>query len=201
MHTRRLTFSLGDVSNVTNGAYVLSAAAVDAAGNYADPDASANRLGANHYHVFLRTRIPGPAFVTPATTLEDFMTAKYNDTRCPNVSVACLTQLSINQVNPADEAFTNAYQITNVTGGALFYADGVTRVEDGDFVPAANASEGLRFLNARDLNDENFFLRGEDGEEDKTKPARFGFIAWPSASLDQQGVVFLPAYGNVSVFR
>ena len=198
-HTRRLTFSLGDVSNVTNGAYVLSAAAVDAAGNYADPDASANRFGANHYHVFLTDEIPGPAFVTPATTLEDFMTAKYNDTRCPNASVACLTQLSINQVNPADDAFTNAYQITNITGGALFYADGVTKIENGDFVPAVNASEGLRFLNARDLNDENFFLKGEDGEEDKTKPARFGFIAWPSASFDQQGVLFLPAYGNVSV--
>ena len=198
-HTRRLTFSLGDVSGVANGAYVLSATAVDAAGNYADPDAAANRFGANHFHVFLTDGIPGPAFVTPATTLEDFMTARYNDTRCPNGSVPCLAQLSINQVDPADEPFTKAYQITNVTGGELFYADGATRVEEGDFVPAADAREGLRFLNARDLNDGNFFERGEDGLEDRSRPARFGFVAWPSASFDRSGVVFPPARGTVRV--
>ena len=201
-HTRRLTFSLGNVSGVANGAYALSATAVDAAGNYADPDAYANRFGANHYHVFLTDEIPGPAVVTPATTLEDFMTARWNDTRCgsnASSSVPCLAQLSVRQMDPADEPFTNAYLITNVTGGALFYADGVTRVEEGDFVPASNASEGLRFLNARDLNDENFFELGEDGLEDKNRPARFGFVAWPSATFDQQGVVYLPAYGTVRV--
>ena len=130
------------------------------------------------------------------------MTARWNDTRCgsnASSSVPCLAQLSVRQMDPADEPFTNAYLITNVTGGALFYADGVTRVEEGDFVPASNASEGLRFLNARDLNDENFFELGEDGLEDTNRPARFGFVAWPSATFDQQGVVYLPAYGTVRV--
>ena len=97
------------------------------------------------------------------------MTARWNDTRCgsnASSSVPCLAQLSVRQMDPADEPFTNAYLITNVTGGALFYADGVTLNAEG-VGPASNASEGLRFLNARDLNDENFFELGEDGLEDK----------------------------------
>ena len=63
-HTRRLTFSLGNVSGVANGAYALSATAVDAAGNYADPDAYA-RFGANHYHVFLTDEIPARRLSRP----------------------------------------------------------------------------------------------------------------------------------------
>ena len=206
-HTKRLTFFLGNVSNLTNGAYIFTATAIDAAGNYAKPDLNENKYGVNHYHMFLTDEIPGPAVVENTTTLEDFMTPAWNDKRCQNVSQAlsnesvCVAQLTIKQIDPQDEQYTAAYQITNITGGVLFYPDGVTRVNDYDFVPSYNASLGLRFLNYRDLNGLNFWgVDSETNLPDESLPLqKFGFIAWPSFSLQQSGVINLAAQGLVNV--
>ena len=187
-NTSRLTLTLANLTGLANGLYVLSASAVDLAGNFVDPDDSAHKHSPfHHYFITLTDEIPGPAAVTRGDTFEDFMTPLFNDTACVNdTAVGCETQLTIKSQNPADAQYTVSYLITNISGGVLFYSDGVTRINEGDFVPTANASHGLRFLNTRGLNDEIFF----EG---------FGFTAWPSSSFNSTGVVNLPVALRVSV--
>jgi hypothetical protein len=71
----------------------------------------------------------GPPVVTNAQTAENTQTA---------------AGLVITP-NQADQGLVNSFQITDITGGTLFLSDGVTPVNDGDFITLAEGSAGLKF--------------------------------------------------------
>jgi uncharacterized repeat protein (TIGR01451 family) len=47
--------------------------------------------------------------------------------------------------NPADGAEVTHFKITNITGGSLFKNDGVTPINNGDFITFAEGNAGLKF--------------------------------------------------------
>ena len=72
--------------------------------------------------------------ITPATTSEDTQTT---------------TGLVVSR-NPVDGAEVTHYQIRNISGGMLFRNDGITAINNNDFITHAEASSGLRFTPALD---------------------------------------------------
>ncbi len=79
--------------------------------------------------------------------------------------------------NTADGGLTTHFQITSILNGALFRADGVTEIHNGDFITLAEGTAGLKFLPHADANDFN-------------TPAGFGFTvqaAMSSAAADLRG--------------
>jgi len=57
--------------------------------------------------------------------------------------------------NPADGAEVSHYKITGISNGALFQHNGITPINNGDFILASEGSAGLRFIPAA-----NFFGTG-----------------------------------------
>ncbi len=51
---------------------------------------------------------------------------------------------------PQDGPETSHFQITNITNGTLYLNDGITVVNNGDFITVADGAAGLKFL--PDLN-------------------------------------------------
>ncbi len=47
--------------------------------------------------------------------------------------------------NAVDNGSVTHYQITGITGGTLYQADGVTQIQNGDFITAADAAAGVKF--------------------------------------------------------
>ena len=178
-----------DVTEVDNAMYVLSARAVDAAGNYRDVDA--DPFGEAHYYFTLTDEVPSAATISPAVTREDTLSPVYNDSSCPSLNVTpCGVQLQITPVI-AGEGEPEAYKISNVRGGQLFYPDGATEILEGSFVDKTNASAGLRFLPEKDANS---LARREDGSK-----YVFAFDAYPSAYFNDSGVVEIPATAKITV--
>lgn len=68
--------------------------------------------------------------VTDATTDEDTFTS----------SGLVITR------NPVDGPEVTHFKITNITGGGLFQQDGLTAINNGDFITAAEGGAGLKFL-------------------------------------------------------
>ena len=69
---------------------------------------------------------------TPASTVEDIMT----------------TNGLVISRHPADGPEVTHFKITNVQGGTLYHNNGITLINDGDFITFAQANVGLRFLPA-----------------------------------------------------
>lgn len=72
---------------------------------------------------------PGVPSVTSATTSEDVQTT---------------SGLLISR-NSSDGAEVTHFRITGITGGKLFQSDGVSPINDGDFITSADAGAGLKF--------------------------------------------------------
>ena len=177
-----------NVTEVENAMYVLSARAVDAAGNYRDVDADPR--GESHYYFTLTDEVPSAATISPAVTREDTLSPVYDDPTCPMLNVTpCGVQLQISPII-ADRG-GEAYKISNVRGGRLFYPDGATEILEGSFVDKTNASAGLRFLPEKDANS---FARREDGSR-----YVFAFDAYPSAFFNDSGVVEISATAQITV--
>ena len=177
-----------NVTEVENAMYVLSARAVDAAGNYRDVDADPR--GESHYYFTLTDEVPSAATISPAVTREDTLSPVYDDPTCPTLNVTpCGVQLQISPI-VADRG-GEAYKISNVRGGRLFYPDGATEILEGSFVDKTNASAGLRFLPEKDANS---FARREDGSR-----YVFAFDAYPSAFFNDSGVVEISATAQITV--
>ena len=75
---------------------------------------------------------PGMPGVTNASTSEDVQTT---------------SGLVISR-NVSDGAEVTHFKITDITGGTLFQNDGVSQINDGDFITSADADAGLKFTPA-----------------------------------------------------
>ena len=167
------------ISGLPNGMYVLSARAVDKAGNSRYTD---DAYGHDHYYFELSDQVPGMPIVSSAITVEDVMTAVNN-------TVTGERQLRISSTIPSAEAY--AYFFTDIRNGQLFWPDGVTEIFDGDYVLAANVSDGLRYLPSKDLNNKAVLLDG-------THPI-FSFTVRSAGSLDNRALVDTPVIAYISV--
>ncbi len=78
---------------------------------------------------------------TPGVT--DATTAVNTQTPADNTSLVVSR-------NAADGAEVGFFQVSNITNGALFQADGTTPIADGDFITYAEGHAGLRFTPAAD---------------------------------------------------
>lgn len=85
--------------------------------------------------VIVRTP-PGVPSVTNASTNEDVQTS---------------SGLVISR-NAIDGAEITYFRITSITGGTLFLNDGVSQINDGDFITSADATAGLKFTPALNSN-------------------------------------------------
>ncbi len=71
--------------------------------------------------------------------------------------------------NPVDGVSVTHFQITNITNGTLYLNDGVTQVNNGDFITVADAAAGLKFL-----PDPNYFGNGTFDIQASTSNAAAG---------------------------
>ena len=84
-----------------------------------------------------------------------------------NVSTNAETQsglIFINR-NANDGAEVTHFKISGITNGTLYLADGVTRIDNGDFITVAQGQAGLRFTPAADSTADGSFNveSSEDG--------------------------------------
>jgi hypothetical protein len=93
------------------------------------------------------------------------------DVTVTNATTAEDTQTSGITIDASSATAVQFFQITAITGGSLYLADGVTPVNDGDYVPAVAGAATVKFTPTTDVN----------------SPAgdRFGFQA--QAALDNLG--------------
>ena len=77
---------------------------------------------------------PSPPTVTDAMTSENVQTT---------------SGLAITR-DPLDTGLVTDFQITNITGGTLYQHDGVTAINNGDFISVAEGAAGLKFTPAAD---------------------------------------------------
>ena len=173
-------FSLdSNISDLSDGLYVLSARAVDKAGN---SQYTTDPHGYDHYYFELSEKVPGTPIISPATTLEDIMTSVNNTDTGKR-------QLHITSTIPSVDAY--AYLFTDIINGQLFWSDGVTEIFDGDYVLADNVSYGLRFLPSKDLNNETVLLDGANPE--------FSFTVRSAGSFDDRALVDTPVTVHITV--
>jgi hypothetical protein len=173
-------FSLdSNISDLSDGLYVLSARAVDKAGN---SQYTTDPHGYDHYYFELSKKIPGTPIISPATTFEDIMTPVNNTDTGKR-------QLHITSTIPSVDAY--AYLFTDIINGQLFWPDGVTEIFDGDYVLADNVSYGLRFLPSKDLNHETVLLDGANPE--------FSFTVRSAGSFDDRALVDTPVTVHITV--
>jgi len=59
--------------------------------------------------------------------------------------------------NPLDAGVIMSYQITGITGGTLYQTDGVTPINNGDFITLAQGAAGLRFTPSAGSLDNGIF--------------------------------------------
>lgn len=103
-----------------------------------DPDPKSS-TGTASFTILKRSDAPT---VTGATTDEDTM----SDNRGLKISST-----------PGSGATTEYYRISSITGGQLFQHDGLTPIQDGEYITASEGMDGLRFLpNANANGDEGF---------------------------------------------
>jgi len=58
--------------------------------------------------------------------------------------------------NPADGAEVTHFKISSITNGTLFKNDGVTQINNGNFITFAEGNAGLKFTPAANLNSTSF---------------------------------------------
>ena len=173
-------FSLdSNISDLSDGLYVLSSRAVDKAGNLrhtTDPH------GYDHYFFELSDKVPGTPVISPATTFEDVMTP-VNNTETGE------RQLQITSTVPSAEAY--AYRFTDIRNGQLFWPDGITEIFDGEYVLAASVNYGLRFLPSKDLHNETVLPDGSNPE--------FSFTVRSAGAFDDRTLVDTPITAHITV--
>src|SRR5262249_31784535 len=82
------------------------------------------------------TPVADPPSITSATTSEDTQSS---------------TGLVVTR-NAVDANEVTHFKITGITGGSLFQNDGITAIQNGDFITAAQGADGLKFTPSADLN-------------------------------------------------
>jgi hypothetical protein len=108
----------------------------------------------------------GTPSITPAATDENIQTA---------------SALTITASDPN----TVAYQITGITDGTLYQNDGVTPITNGSFITVAQATAGLKFTPATNLN--------------SSGSTTFSFSAQASSTDSSDGLSGGIATGNITV--
>jgi VCBS repeat-containing protein len=89
--------------------------------------------------------------VTPASTLEDIMT----------------TNGLVISRHPDDGPEVTHFKITNIQGGTLYHNNGLTPINEGNFITFAQASVGLRFLSsANSFAPGSFDIQSAQGNTD-----------------------------------
>ena len=89
--------------------------------------------------------------------------------------------------NAADVRTVTSFQITNITGGSLFFNDGLTPVTDGEFITLVQGAEGLKFTPTT-----GSLANGSFTAEESTTGTTVGLIAASAASATITVVATIP---------
>ncbi|MFV8570620.1 DUF4347 domain-containing protein, partial [Marinobacter sp. SBS5] len=69
--------------------------------------------------------------------------------------------------NPADGSEVTHYKVSGITNGALYKNDGITQINNGDFITVAEGSAGLKFTPAADFSGSgNFTIQASTSSSD-----------------------------------
>jgi len=138
------TLYLADgVTQVNDGDYISYAAGQ--AGLRFTPDANSNSAGSFN----VQSSEDGSSVAAQSGTTSSTITVTpVGDTPvAANITILEDTQsgLIVLDRHAADGAEVTHFRISDISGGALFLADGVTQVNDGDYISYAAGQAGLRF--------------------------------------------------------
>ncbi len=106
---------------------------------------------------------------------------------------------------PLDSGLSGCFKITGITGGALFQEDGVTPINDGDFISFAEGAAGLRFTPTADsVADGSFIAQASVSTADAglggtPVTATISVIAEPVVSVAGGPLVYIEKQSPVSI--